>query len=85
MAEQNDRMQRDKAEGDRSTAQQNSPGDEPGRKPSERYDEGGSEAGGITNRPLDEEVENQDALPQRGLSKDQDPDRTSDSDRGPDR
>ena len=25
-------------------------------------------AGGITNRPLDEEVENQNALPERGLS-----------------
>jgi hypothetical protein len=28
----------------------------------------GDNAGGITNRPLDEEVENQNALPDRGLS-----------------
>ncbi len=26
----------------------------------------GDEAGGITNRPLDEEMENQDGLPERG-------------------
>jgi hypothetical protein len=28
----------------------------------------GDNTGGITNRPLDEEVENQNALPDRGLS-----------------
>ncbi len=29
----------------------------------------GDDAGGISNRPLDEERENQDALPERGSSK----------------
>jgi hypothetical protein len=33
------------------------------------YGEGdGDKVGGITNRPLDEEIENQDALPERGQS-----------------
>jgi hypothetical protein len=31
-------------------------------------DDNGDNAGGITNRPLDEEVENQNALPDRGLA-----------------
>lgn len=83
MAEQNDRVTRDKPEGDRSTVDENLSRDE--TKPSERYDETSGEAGGITNRPLDEEVDNQEALPQRGRSQDEDPDRTSESERGPDR
>jgi hypothetical protein len=33
-----------------------------------RYQDDGDNAGGITNRPLDEEAENQEALPQRGQS-----------------
>jgi hypothetical protein len=32
------------------------------------YHDDGDNAGGITNRPLDEEAENQDALPRRGTS-----------------
>lgn len=37
----------------------------------EKYDETvGDEGGGITNRPLDEEVENQASLPARGESRD---------------
>jgi hypothetical protein len=36
----------------------------------ERYDETvGAEGGGITNRPLDEEIENQASLPDRGESR----------------
>lgn len=31
--------------------------------------EGDRDAGGITNRPLDEEMENQNALPDRGTSR----------------
>ena len=31
--------------------------------------DGGDDAGGISNRPLNEERENQDALPERGSSK----------------
>ena len=38
---------------------ENSPGD------------GTSNAGGITNRPLDREVGNQDALPPRGMTRDE--------------
>lgn len=83
MPDQNDRMNRDKAEGDRSTVRENLPVDE--TNPGERYDETGGRAGGITNRPIDEEIENQEDLPERGLSRDEDPDRTSDSERGPDR
>jgi hypothetical protein len=32
------------------------------------YHDDGDNAGGITNRPLDEEAENQEALPRRGTS-----------------
>ena len=45
----------EKAEGDRDDA------------PESRYDERGG--AGITNRPLDEEVENQKEVPPRGESK----------------
>jgi hypothetical protein len=83
MAEQNDRMKRDQAEGERSTAMGNLSKDEV--DPAERYDETEGKAGGITNRPLEEEIDNQEALPDRGRSKEEDPDRTSDSERGPDR
>jgi hypothetical protein len=83
MAQQDDKMKRDQAEGERGTANRNVPADEV--NPAERYDNTEGDAGGITNRPLDEEIDNQDALPQRGHSNDEDPDRTSDSDRGPDR
>ena len=83
MADQNDRMNRDKAEGERPIERENLSADE--TDPSERYDETGGRAGGITNRPLDEEIENQEELPERGLNRDEDPDRTSESERGPDR
>ena len=33
---------------------------------------GGEDAGGITNRPLDEEIANQQAVPDRGSRKDED-------------
>ena len=60
---------KDKAEGDRSTAQQNAAVPNSESSTSRGYsDENGDNAGGITNRPLDEEVENQNALPERGLS-----------------
>ncbi len=60
---------KDKAEGDRSTAQQNTavPNSESSTDRGYR-DANGDNAGGITNRPLDQEVENQNALPERGLS-----------------
>jgi hypothetical protein len=30
------------------------------------YDDGGDDAGGISNRPLGEEIDNQNSLPERG-------------------
>lgn len=60
---------KEKAEGDRSTAEHTIavPNSESSTGRGYR-DENGDNAGGITNRPLDEEVENQNALPDRGLS-----------------
>ena len=60
---------KDKAEGERTSVPQNT--DIPNSESStdRTYEEGiGDNSGGITNRPLDEEVENQNALPERGLS-----------------
>lgn len=37
----------------------------------ERYNEANDEAGGITNRPLEEEIDNQEALPERGRTKEE--------------
>ena len=54
----------EKAEGDR-----NSVTDTDTRRRSE-WGEGTSEGGGITNRPLGEEVENQEQVPERGGRKD---------------
>jgi hypothetical protein len=61
------RTDMEKAEGDRPTAEGNLSNSENSR--GARYrDEDGDNAGGITNRPLDEEIDNQQALPQRGQS-----------------
>jgi hypothetical protein len=44
--------------------------DQDKRDVTERYDETtGDEGGGITNRPLEEEIENQESLPERGHTK----------------
>jgi hypothetical protein len=59
---------RDKAEGERWKSEE---GVIPNSESSTdlAYGEGdGDKVGGITNRPLDEEIENQDALPERGRS-----------------
>ena len=58
----------EKAEGNRSTAEQNIHESESSSGASYQ-DENGDNAGGITNRPLDQEVANQAALPHRGQSK----------------
>jgi hypothetical protein len=57
----NDASAKSKAEGDRW---------ESDSETVERYDESvGDEGGGITNRPLGEEIENQASLPDRGESR----------------
>jgi hypothetical protein len=60
---------KEKAEGDRSTAQHNAdvPNSESSTDRGYR-DANRDHAGGITNRPIEEEAENQNALPERGLS-----------------
>jgi len=60
---------KEKAEGDRSTVEQNVdvPNSESSTDRAYR-DTDGDNAGGITNRSLDEEVENQNSLPERGMS-----------------
>jgi hypothetical protein len=73
MAEQNPSGKRDNkepAEGSRETVNANI--DDP--EAQERFggaNRGGSAAGGITNRPLGEERENQDELPPRGAAKEE--------------
>jgi hypothetical protein len=54
----------EKAEGDRSTAEQNIRDSESSSGATHR-DENEANAGGITNRPLDQEIENQAKLPPR--------------------
>jgi hypothetical protein len=54
----------EKAEGDRDTV-----ADTDSNRRSE-WGEGTSEGGGITNRPLGEELDNQEQLPERGDRKD---------------
>ncbi len=57
----NDASAKSKAEGDRW---------ESDSEAVERYDETtGDEGGGITNRPLGEEIDNQESLPPRGESR----------------
>jgi hypothetical protein len=60
---------KEKAEGDRSTAEHNAavPNSESSTDRGYRDDDRDN-TGGITNRPLDEEVENQNALPEGGMS-----------------
>jgi hypothetical protein len=58
----NDAAKKSKAEGDRW---------ESDSETVERYDQTvGDEGGGITNRPIGEEIENQASLPPRGESRD---------------
>jgi hypothetical protein len=69
----NQNANKDKAEGERwspeEPAVENAARDE---NPAELYEEGkdSDNAGGITNRPLDEEVGNQEGLPDRGTNRD---------------
>jgi hypothetical protein len=58
----------EKAEGNRSTAEQNIQESE-SSSGAGYEDKNGDNAGGITNRPLDQEIDNQAELPHRGQSK----------------
>jgi hypothetical protein len=58
----------EQAEGNRSTAEENLRESESGSGATYR-DENRDNAGGITNRPLDKEIDNQAELPHRGQSK----------------
>lgn len=62
-----------KAEGERSTAETNRGGNSPRDEHPERSYPAGERGGtgGITNRPMSEEVENQEELPERGTHKDE--------------
>jgi hypothetical protein len=64
---------RDKAEGDRGSVSDSSATRAAERSDVSRNyaDENGDNAGGITNRPLDEEVDNQESLPPRGRSREE--------------
>ena len=66
MAEQpNDASRKSKAEGDRFTPESENAGS--GERSG--YQDTDEQASGITNRPLEEEISNQQALPSRGESK----------------
>ncbi|HJR59785.1 MAG TPA: hypothetical protein VJ813_10315 [Vicinamibacterales bacterium] len=78
----NQNANKDKAEGERWSSEpdtvRKADRDE---NPEQLYeDEGAGDAGGITNRPLPEEIGSQEALPDRGTSRDRtanpDPTRT---------
>ena len=70
----------EKAEGNRSTAEENIHESE-SSSGAGYQDENGDNAGGITNRPLDQEVANQAALPQRGGNKPENRGETDDTER----
>lgn len=58
---------KDKAEGERWSSEQNVIPDSESST-SRDYEDDGDNAGGITNRPLGEELDNQNSLPDRGNS-----------------
>jgi hypothetical protein len=76
MAEQdrpNQNANKSKAEGERFPQQERGAarGADRDTNPERLYDgEDSDDAGGITNRPLSDEVENQESLPERGTTKD---------------
>lgn len=83
----NQTANKSKAEGDRWSAEQTS-----ATRASERSDvagnyadQNGDDAGGITNRSYDEEVDNQESLPDRGMSREESRNREVDSESEMDR
>ena len=69
----NQTANKSKAEGERATVQENTAGrSDPDANPERQYpDHDTDNAGGITNRPLSEEVDNQQSLPERGTNRDE--------------
>lgn len=68
----NQAANKSKAEGERWSSEENSVRKaDRDENPEQLYDdEGSGKAGGITNRPLAEEVDNQQELPERGTARD---------------
>jgi hypothetical protein len=68
----NQNANKSKAEGERWTSDANTVGNaDRDENPERLYDvDNADDAGGITNRPLSEEVDNQEALPERGTNRD---------------
>ncbi len=58
---------KDKAEGERWSSEKDVIPDSESST-ARTYDDDGDDAGGITNRPLSEEIDNQNSLPDRGNS-----------------
>jgi hypothetical protein len=58
---------KDKAEGDRWSSEKDVIPDSESST-ARTYEDDGDDAGGITNRPLSEEIDNQNSLPDRGNS-----------------
>ena len=66
----NQNANKSKAEGERWTSDADSVNKVDYDVPAENYPpDDGENAGGITNRPLDEEMDNQESLPARGKGK----------------
>ena len=61
---------KDKAEGERWKSEEGVIPDSESSTDRRYSDDTGDNAGGITNRPIDEEIENQNTLPDRGRSQD---------------
>lgn len=83
----NQNANKSKAEGDRGSAEQASASRAADRNDiaGNYSDENGDNAGGITNRPLDQEVDNQQALPKRGMGRNESRNSTAESEPEKDR
>jgi hypothetical protein len=83
----NQNANKSKAEGDRRSAEQASATRAADRNDiaSNYADENGDNAGGITNRPLDQEVGNQQSLPKRGMDREESRNSTADAESEMDR
>ena len=71
MADPNQKGDKHKAEGERWASDPDTI-ERADENPAKLYeDEDADNTGGISNRPFDEEVDNQDALPPRGMRRDE--------------